>query len=201
MRKIAAGLFVSVDGVVEAPDTWTGPYFSPELGQLIESMMDDGDTLLLGRVTYQGFAAAFGGQSGGMADRMNAFPKVVVSTTLDRAEWQNSTLISGNVTEEITKLKQRPGRNINMSGSGTLVTWLLRGGLLDQLDLLVFPVVVGHGKRLFAGEGGQAGLKLAGSQTFGSGVVHLTYPRADCCGGQPGRGPGPAPFPAGAAPS
>ena len=109
MRKIAAGLFVSVDGVVEAPDTWTGPYFSPELGQLIESMMGDGDTLLLGRVTYQGFAAAFGGQSGGMADRMNAFPKVVVSTTLDRAEWQNTTLISGNVAEEITKLKQRPG--------------------------------------------------------------------------------------------
>ena len=179
MRKIAAGLFVSVDGVVEAPDIWTGPYFSPELGQLIESMMGDGDTMLLGRVTYQGFAAAFGGQSGGMADRMNSFPKVVVSTTLDRADWQNSTLISGNVGEEITKLKQRPGRNINMSGSGTLVTWLLHEGLLDQLDLLLFPVVVGHGKRLFAGEGGQTGLKLTGSQTFSTGVVHLTYQRAD----------------------
>jgi dihydrofolate reductase len=114
-----------------------------------------------------------------MADRMNSFPKVVVSTTLDRADWQNSTLISGNVTEEIIKLKQRPGRNINMSGSGTLVTWLLREGLLDQLDLLLFPVVVGHGKRLFAGDGGQAGLKLAGSQTFSTGVVHLTYQRAD----------------------
>jgi dihydrofolate reductase len=141
-------------------------------------MMDDGDTLLLGRVTYQGFADAFGGQAGGMADRMNSFTKVVVSTTLDRAKWQNSTLIGGNVAEEISQLKQRPGRNINMSGSGTLVTWLLREGLLDQLDLLLFPVVVGHGKRLFAGEGGQAGLKLAGSQTFGTGVVHLTYQRA-----------------------
>jgi dihydrofolate reductase len=168
MRKIAAGLFVSVDGVVEAPDIWTGPYFSPELGQLIESMMDDGDTLLLGRVTYQGFAAAFGGQAGGVADRMNNFPKVVVSTTLDRADWQNSTLIGANVAEEITKLKQRSGRNINMSGSGTLVTWLL-----------LFPVVVGHGKRLFAGESGQTGLKLTGSQTFSTGVVHLTYQRAD----------------------
>jgi len=175
MRKIAAGLFVSVDGVVEAPDAWTGPYFSPELGQLIESMMDDGDTLLLGRVTYQGFAAAFGGQSGGMADRMNNFPKVVVSTTLDRAEWQNSTLISGNVAEEITKLKQQPGRNINMSGSGTLAGWLLRQGLLDQLDLLQFPVAVGHGKRLFEDDGGPVGLELAGSQTFSTGVVHLTY--------------------------
>jgi len=179
MRKIAAGLFVSVDGVVEAPDIWTGPYFSPELGQLIESMMDDGDTLLLGRVTYQGFAAAFGGQAGGVADRMNNFPKVVVSTTLDRADWQNSTLIGANVAEEINKLKQQPGRNINMSGSGTLVTWLLHEGLLDQLDLLLFPVVVGHGKRLFAGEGGQTGLKLTGSQTFSTGVVHLTYQRAD----------------------
>jgi dihydrofolate reductase len=178
MRKIVAGLFVSANGVVEAPDTWTGPYFTPEIGQLIESMMDDGDTLLLGRVTYQGFADAFGGQAGGMADRMNSFPKVVVSTTLDRAKWQNSTLISGNVGEEISQLKQRPGRSINMSGSGTLVSWLLREGLLDQLDLLQFPVVVGRGKRLFEGEGGQAGLTLAGSQTFSSGVVHLSYQRA-----------------------
>jgi dihydrofolate reductase len=179
MRKIVAGLFVSVDGVVEAPDTWTGAYFSPEVEQLIGSMMAGGDTLLLGRVTYQGFADSFAGESGGMADRMNNFQKVVVSTTLDKAEWQNSALISGNVAEEITKLKRRPGRNINMSGSGTLVTWLLREGLLDQLDLLLFPVVVGHGKRLFEGEGGQAGLKLAASETFSTGVVHLTYQRAD----------------------
>ena len=102
-----------------------------------------------------------------------------MSTTLDKAEWQNSTLIGANVAEEINKLKQQPGRNINMSGSGTLVTWLLREGLLGQLDLLLFPVVVGHGMRLFAGEGGQAGLKLAGSQAFGTGVVHLSYQRAD----------------------
>src|SRR5215475_11551564 len=178
MRKIVAGLFVSANGVVEAPDTWTGPYFTPEIGQLIESMMDEGDTLLLGRVTYQGFADAFGGQAGGMADRMNSFPKVVVSTTLDRAKWQNSTLISGNVAEEISKLKQRPGRNINMSGSGTLVDWLLRQGLLDEFHLLQFPVVVGHGKRLFGTEGAQVGLKLAGSESFGTGVLHLTYQTA-----------------------
>jgi dihydrofolate reductase len=175
MRKIVAGLYVSVDGVVEAPDTWTGPYFSPEVGQTVGSLIAGGDTLLLGRVTYQGFAAAFGGQSGGMADTMNSFPKVVVSTTLDKADWQNSTLISGNVAAEITKLKQQPGRNINVSGSGTLVSWLLRQGLLDQLDLLMFPVVVGHGKRLFSDEGNQAGLKLAASEAFSSGVVHLTY--------------------------
>jgi dihydrofolate reductase len=166
---------MSVDGVVEAPETWTGPYFSPEVGQAVGSLIAAGDTLLLGRVTYQGFAAAFGGQTGGMADTMNSFPKVVVSTTLDKADWQNSALISGDVAAEIAKLKQQPGRNINVSGSGTLVSWLLRQGLLDQLDLLMFPVVVGHGNRLFGGEGNQAGLKLAASEAFPSGVVHLTY--------------------------
>lgn len=175
MRKIVAGLFVSVDGVVAEPDTWTGPYFSPEVGQVIGALIAGGDTLLLGRATYQGFAAAFGGQTGGMADTMNSFPKVVISTTLEHAGWQNSTLISGDVAAEITKLKQQPGRNINVSGSGTLVGWLLRQGLLDQLDLLMFPVVVGHGKRLFDDEGIQMGLKLAASEAFSSGVVHLTY--------------------------
>ena len=174
MRKIVAGLFMSVDGVVDAPDAWTGPYFSPEVGQLVGSLIAEGDTLLLGRVTYQGFAAAFGGQTGGMADTMNSFPKVVVSTTLDRADWQNSTLISTNIAGEITKLKQQPGRNINVSGSGTLVDWLVRQGLLDRLDLLVFPVVVGHGKRLF-GDGSQVPMSLAASKAFSSGVVHLTY--------------------------
>src|SRR2546423_15594114 len=113
MRKIVAGLFVSVDGVVEAPDTWTGAYFSPEIEQLIGSMMTDGDTLLLGRVTYQGFADSFGGASGGMADRMNNFQKVVVSTTLDKAGGQNSTPISGKVAEGVTKVQQRPRRNSN----------------------------------------------------------------------------------------
>jgi dihydrofolate reductase len=189
MRKIVAGLFVSVDGVVESPDTWTGPYFSPEVGQVVGSLIAGGDTLLLGRVTYQGFAEAFGGQTGGMADQMNSFPKLVVSTTLDRAEWQNSTLLSGDIAGQIGQLKQQPGRNINVSGSATLVAWLLREGLLDELGLLVFPVVVGHGKRLFGGEGSQVGLELTGSQTFSSGVVHLTYHLAGSEGG-PAAAPG-----------
>ena len=175
MRKIVAGLFVSVDGVVAEPDAWTGPYFSPEVGQVVGSLIAGGDTLLLGRVTYQGFAAAFGGQTGGMADTMNSFPKVVVSTSLEQAEWQNSTLISGDVAAGITRLKQQPGRNINVSGSGTLVSWLLRQDLLDQLDLLMFPVVVGHGKRLFGDGGSQVPMRLIASEAFGSGVVHLTY--------------------------
>ena len=174
MRKIVAGLMVSADGVVEAPETWTGPYFSPELGQHVGSLIAAADTLLLGRVTYQTFAASFAGQSGGMADQMNAFPKVVVSTTLDRADWQNSTLIRGNAAAEITALKQQPGKNINVSGSATLVAWLLRQGLLDELDLLVFPVLAGQGKRLF-GDGGRVELALAGCEAFPAGVAHLTY--------------------------
>ena len=179
MRKIAAGLFISLDGVVESPEKWTGPYFNAQVGQAVGALMAPNDALLLGRVTYEGFAAAFGGQSGGMADQMNNTPKFVVSGTLASADWQNSTLISQNVAEEIRVLKQGPGRNIGMSGSSTLVAWLLREGLLDQLDLLVFPVVIGTGKRLFSEPGDQVPLALAGSQAFSTGVMHLTYQPAD----------------------
>jgi dihydrofolate reductase len=176
MRKIVAGLFVSLDGVVEAPETWTGPYFSPEVGQHIGSQIAAGDTLLLGRVTYQTFASAFtGNASDPMAAQMNAIPKVVVSTTLDRADWENSTLVRGDIAAEITRLKQQLGKNINISGSATLVAWLLHQGLLDELDLLVFPVVIGQGKRLFDGDGGRAELVLAVCETFPTGVAHLTY--------------------------
>lgn len=176
MRKIVAGLFVSVDGVVEAPETWTGPYFSPHLGQHIGSLMAAGDTLLLGRVTYQTFAVAFAGNtSDPMAAQMTATPKVVVSTTMDRAEWENSTVIRGDVAAEITALKQQPGTNINVSGSATLVAWLLAQGLLDELDLLICPVVAGQGKRLFGGDAGKTGLTLAACEAFPAGVAHLTY--------------------------
>ena len=176
MRKIVAGLMVSVDGVVEAPETWTGPYFSPELGQHIGSLVAAADTLLLGRATYQTFAASFAGNtSDPVAVQMNTFPKVVVSTTLDRADWENSTVIRGDVAAEITALKQQPGKNINMSGSATLVAWLLRQGLLDELNLLVFPVVVGQGRRLFDGDGIKAALTLAACEPFPAGVARLTY--------------------------
>jgi dihydrofolate reductase len=176
MRKIVAGLFVSVDGVVEAPEAWTGPYFSPEVGQCIGSLIAAGDTLLVGRVTYQTFAAQFAGNTTDpMAAQMNATPKVVVSTTLSQADWENSTLIGSDVAAEITRLKDQPGKNINISGSATLIDWLLRHDLLDELHLLLFPVVVGHGKRLFAAGSGTAELKLAEFEAFSSGVVHLTY--------------------------
>jgi len=175
MRKIVAGLFMSLDGVVEAPEKWTGPYFNDEIGQEIGSVMAAGDTMLMGRKTYQTFAASFAGQSGGMADQMNNTPKLVVSTTLDTAEWQNSTLIKENMADELSRLKRQPGKNINISGSITLIRSLLSDGLLDELRLQLFPVVVGGGMRLFGDSGQQISLKLADSRTFGTGVVNLIY--------------------------
>jgi len=179
MRKIVAGLNMSLDGVVEAPEAWSSPYFNEEIGQTIGSIIAAGDTLLLGRVTYERFAAAFAGQTGGMADQMNNTPKVVVSTTLKRADWQNSTLITNDIAAAITRLKQQPGKNINISGSIALVRWLLREGLLDELSLLVFPLIQGSGKRLFAEGGEPAPLTLVDTKRFSTGALWLTYGSAD----------------------
>jgi dihydrofolate reductase len=179
MRKIVAGLFITLDGVVEIPEEWMGPYFTPELGQAIGSMMAAQDAMLLGRVTYEMFAAHWPNQTGDMADTMNGTPKYVVSGTLESADWQNTTLIpAAGAFAEIAKLKEQPGQNIGMTGSGTLVSSLLREGLLDELHLFVFPLVTGSGKRLFGASDAQLPLKLLDSATFGSGVMHLTYAKA-----------------------
>lgn len=178
MRKIVAGLFMSLDGVVEAPEKWSGPYMNDEVGQAVGSQIAAMDTMLLGRVTYQTFAAAFGGGSDPMATRMNSTPKYVVSTTLGSADWQNSTLIRGDVVGEITKLKQLPGKNIGMSGSATLVRSLLRDDLLDELSLVVPPIVVGGGRHLFEGWDEPLPLQLVDSRAFSNGALSLTYARA-----------------------
>jgi dihydrofolate reductase len=178
MRRIIAGLFMSLDGVVEAPEAWTGPYFNDEVGHEIGSMMAQGDTLLMGRKSYETFAASFSGQSGGMADAMNHTPKFVVSTTLEQTNWQNSTLIKSDVADEIGKLKQQPGKNINISGSATLIRSLLRDGLLDELRLQLFPLVLGSGARLFEGND-DVNLVLTDSTKFSTGVVNLVYRPAD----------------------
>lgn len=178
MRKVTAGLFVSLDGVVESPEKWHFPYFNDEMGEAVEAAIAASDAMLLGRVTYQEFAAYWPGVSSEdepFATHMNNTPKYVVSKTLDKAEWNNSTLISGNVAEEITKLKQQSGKNIGITGSATLVQSLLQDDLLDELGLMIHPVVVGSGKRLFQEGGGPKGLKLVDSMTFSTGVVSLTY--------------------------
>jgi dihydrofolate reductase len=179
MRKIVAGLFLSLDGVYESPDKWHFPYWSDEMGEAVGSQMAASDTMLLGRVTYQEFAGYWPQQTNAdveIADYMNNTPKLVVSTTLDGVEeWQNSTLIRGNVAEELARLKRQPGKDIAITGSGTLIRSLLRDGLLDELRLLVHPIVVGSGKRLFVDGTGQHPLKLVDAQTFSTGVLYLTY--------------------------
>jgi dihydrofolate reductase len=177
LRTITAGLMVSVDGVVEAPETWTGPYFGPAVGQVVGSLMAASDTMLLGRVTYQTFEGAFSHASdeNPMAAQMNNIAKVVVSTTLASADWANSALIRSDVRDQVAALKAAPGRDIIVSGSPTLVRWLLLEGLLDQLDLLIFPVIQGNGRHLFEGFGGTRPLTLATSEALDKGVLHATY--------------------------
>jgi dihydrofolate reductase len=180
MRKVVASELASLDGVMEAPETWHFPYFNDEMGEAIASGMADSDAMLLGRVTYEEFAAFWPSQEGGedqeFADYMNNTPKFVVSETLQEPlEWNNSTLIDGDVAEEIAKLKQQPGKDISIVGSGTLVRSLLADGLLDELGLMVHPIVLGSGKRLFEEGGDQKALELVDSKTFGTGVLYLTY--------------------------
>lgn len=178
MRKIVSGLFISLDGVYEAPDQWHFPYFNDEMGEAVGAQMAAADTMLLGRQTYDEFASYWPSQDSSenpIAEHMNGTPKYVVSTTLASADWENTTLIKDNVAEELTKLKQQPGKDIGITGSGALVASLLREGLLDELRLLVHPIVVGSGKRLFEGAGSTTPLKLVESKIFENGVLYLTY--------------------------
>jgi dihydrofolate reductase len=181
MRKIVAGLFISLDGVIEAPEQWHFPYFNDEMGEAVGSQMAAADTMLLGRRTYEEFAGYWAdkGSDVEFADVMNNTPKLVASTTLKAVEWQNSTLLGDDVAEELRRLKQEPGKNISITGSATLVRSLLRDGLIDELRLLVHPIVVGSGKRLFEDQAERVPLKLVDSQVFSTGVLYLTYAPAD----------------------
>lgn len=175
MRKIVAGLHLSLDGVISSPEKWSFDYYCDEVGQSIMSRRDATDMLLLGRTTYQEFAAIWPGQQGEVADFMNNTPKLVASTTLTSVDWAGSTLLDGDVVAALTALKQQPGGNITITGSATLVRSLVQAGVLDELHLMICPIVLGAGTRLFDDAGGRAPLKLTGSEVFPTGVVHLTY--------------------------
>jgi dihydrofolate reductase len=177
MRKIVAGLFISLDGVVEAPETWHFPYFNDEMAEAVATQAAAADTMLLGRKTYEEFAAYWPNQSSDepFADVMNGTPKLVASTTLKAVAWQNSTLIEGDVVEALKGIKEQPGKAISITGSPTLVRSLLRAGVLDELRLLVHPIVVGHGKRLFEAEDQPIPLRLIEAKTFTTGVQAMTY--------------------------
>ena len=178
MRKITAGLFLSLDGVTESPEKWTFPYFSDEVGKVIQASMDASDTMLLGRRTYEEFGAYWPTAEDPMADYMNNVPTVVVSTSLTRPTWGKPTVIGNDgadVVAQLRTIKQKPGRNLAITGSVSLVRYLLRRNLLDELTLMVFPIVVGRGKRLFLNTGGQLPLTLASCEKLSTGVVSLTY--------------------------
>jgi dihydrofolate reductase len=179
VRKVVVVEFLSLDGVMESPEEWAFSYSNDEMEEANAAGMAASDAMLLGRVTYQEFASYWPYQDSAdqpFTDYLNNTPKFVVSTTLEAPlEWQNSTLIKGNVAEEIAKLKRQPGKDIAILGSGTLVRSLLKDGLLDELRLMVHPVVLGGGKRLFEEGGDQKGLKLVDSKTFSTGVLYLTY--------------------------
>lgn len=172
MRKIVVTEFLSLDGVMEEP-AWTVPYWNDAIAQFKDDEQSTTDALLLGRVTYQGFAAAWPQSTDEGADYMNNVSKYVVSTTLETAEWNNSTLIKDNIVEAITQLKQQEGQDILVYGSATLVQTLIQHDLVDRYRLLIYPVVLGEGKRLFQA-GTPTTLKLIDSQSF-SGVVALVY--------------------------
>ena len=176
MRKAVAGLFISLDGVTQSPNEWQFDNFDNEMMAAMGAHIAREDTILLGRVTYQEWASYWPTSTDEpYASHINNTPKYVVSTTLDKVEWKNSTLIKGNLAEAIEKLKRQPGKNIGVAGSPTLVESLLQAGLLDELTLMVHPVVVGRGKRLFKEGRGLKRVKLVGSKTTSTGVVILTY--------------------------
>jgi dihydrofolate reductase len=175
MRRVIASLFLSLDGVVESPEEWHFPYFNDEMGAAIGQAMSEADAFLLGRVGYQEWAEYWPAADNEMAAYMNGTRKYVVSTTMTTAEWENSTVLRGDVSEEIPKLKEQPGKNITISGSATLVRSLLDRNLLDELRLMVHPIVVGSGRRLFENGSERRALELVESRSFGTGVVYLTY--------------------------
>ncbi len=184
MGKIVITEFVSLDGVMEAPGGgegykhagWT---FEIERGdegdrfKLDETM--NSQALLLGRVTYEGFAAAWPTMEGEFADKFNTMPKYVVSSTLEHPEWTNTTVLSGDVVEQVSKLRQDTDGDIVVHGSARLAQTLLEHGLVDELRLMVFPVVLGSGKRLFGETSDKTRLRLVDSKTVGDGVAILIY--------------------------
>ena len=178
MRKLKLAMYVSLDGVVENP-VWTGPFWNEQLSELQEDYLYSSDALVLGRLTYDGFAASWPSMeesTGEFGRKMNSMPKFVASRTLDRAEW-NATIIPGSVGGEIESLKAQPGGDLLIYGSGTLVDELTGRGLIDEYRLMIHPVVVGAGKKLFETAPATT-LRLADKAVTDNGVAVLTYTRA-----------------------
>ena len=193
MRKLVVGTFLTVDGIMQAPGGpdedrdggfehggWSVNYWDDVMGQIIVEATLEAGALLLGRKTYEIFAAHWPRVSGDdpIAAKLNSVPKYVASRTLDHVAWNNSTLVKGDVAKEVAKLKDEPGGEIQVHGSGDLIQTLIEHELVDEYRLWVFPVVLGKGKRLFARGAIPASLRLVDTKTSSTGVVILTYERA-----------------------
>lgn len=185
MGKIVSNFFISLDGVVESPEQWQFPYFVDRMGEIMGEGINEASSFLMGRVLYDEWSQFWPGQDQTEADAaegpanefagfINSVPKHVVSNTLESADWDNTTIISGDVANGITYLKESSDGNVMMSGSATTVRWLLENGLLDELALLVHPIVVGHGQRLFE-DGETHPLRLNHQETLDTGVLYLRY--------------------------
>jgi dihydrofolate reductase len=179
--RLVATEYLSLDGVFEEPGRWSGPFFNEEAGQFKWRELQASDAQLLGRKTYEGFAAAWPTMpgTGEFGEKMNSMPKYVVTSTLDGLEWTGSRLIKGDAEQEVRKLKQQPGNDLILAGSAQLFNALMRADLIDLYRFMVHPVVLGEGKRLFTdGVVERKALKLTHTETFSTGIVILEYESA-----------------------
>ncbi|MDF2738637.1 MAG: dihydrofolate reductase [Actinomycetia bacterium] len=188
-RKLVANLFISLDGVVEEPGNWHFPYFNDEMGAAVDTVLSSADTMLLGRKTYDDHAGAWpereaaGGEDAEFAKLLGDARKIVVSRQQLELTWRNSEQLEGDLVEAVTALKSEPGdANIAISGSISVVRQLLAAGLLDELRLLVHPIAVRKGMRLFDEGEPPIPLKLLSSEAFSTGVLSLVYGPADSAG-------------------
>jgi dihydrofolate reductase len=189
MRKIVAGLFISLDGVVEEPQNWHFPYFNDQMGAAVTATLGAADIVLFGRKTYDSFAGAWpereaaGGEDAGMAKALGDVRKIVVSDQPLEFTWRNSEQLQGDLVEAVTTLKNEPDEGvIALSGSVSVVRQLLAAGLLDELHLLVHPIAVRKGMRLFDEGDTPIPLRLISSETFTTGVLNLVYGPATSTG-------------------
>jgi dihydrofolate reductase len=189
VKKITAGLFISLDGVVEAPDQWHFPYFNEEMGAAVDASLGQADTMLFGRKTYDSFAGAWpereaaGGEDAHFAQKLGDARKIVVSNQQLEFTWRNSEQLQGDLVEAVNALKNEPGDGtIAMSGSVSVIRQLLAAGLLDELHLLVHPIAVRKGMRLFDEGDETIPLELISSETFSTGVLNLVYAPAESAG-------------------
>jgi dihydrofolate reductase len=172
MGKLTVTAFTTLDNVAEEPQLWSGEFFSNATGAFNEEVLAEADSMLLGRVTYDGFAAAWASRSGDyISDKFNAMPKHVVSTTMDHADWNNSTIIADDIPGQVRALRER--ENVIVWGSPTLVKTLMAENLVDEYVLLISPIVLGRGKKMLPEDGTQHTLRIVEMRLLEGGMLAL----------------------------